>query len=214
MHNQHSNKRLNAFFALSLGVLAIAPASAVVTVGQIDDFQDGTTQGWTNTASMTNPPINQANTGPTGLGDNVLFSAVGGSPDTFSIVNSSQWAGDYVAAGITTITLDINNLGPNNLSLGILLNGGAAGTTSVSVPSGSGWVTRSIDLSTLLFGSPTNLSAVSSIELVSLQGGAVTSVGALDVYVDNIRAVPEPSTALLACVALTTAGLLRRRRNS
>ena len=80
----------------------------------------------------------------------------------------------------------------------------------MSVPAGSGWITRSIDVTSLLFGSSSNLSAVSSIELVSLSGGSVVSVGALDVQVDNIRAIPEPSTALLSLAALVM--MLRRHR--
>ena len=92
-----------------------------------------------------------------------------------------------------------------------MVNGGALITNSVFVPSGSGWVTRSIDLSNPVSGSTTTLSSVISIELVSLQAGAVISVGALDVFVDNIRAVPEPSVAIFGLFAMASLTLRRQR---
>ena len=185
-------------------------ASAAVTAGQIDTFQDGTTQGWVNTSIMVSPPLNQANTGPAGSGDNALFSFIGGNPDAFSIVNSTQWAGNYNAAGITTIRFDADNLGASSLTIGILFNGGSAGTNSVSVPVGTGWNTYSIDLTTLIFGSASTLNSVSSLELVSLANGAAISVGALDISIDNITAIPEPHSSLLTVFALTV--FFRRRR--
>lgn len=192
--------------------LFLGTTSAAVTLGQVDDFQDGTTQGWSNSLVMAGSPTNQPNSGPTGSGDNALFSIVGGIPDTFGISNSTQWAGDYATAGITAITFDANNLGASALDIGILLNGNAAGTNSVTIPVGTGWNTYSIDLTNLVFGSSTVLSSVSSIDLISMTSGAVTSVGALDIFVDNITAVPEPHTGLLGLLGLLAfVGLFSRR---
>lgn len=196
---------------LAATALTFGTTSAAVTVGQIDDFQDGTLQNWSNSLVMAGAPTNQPNSGPTGAGDNALFSIVGGNPDTFGISNSTQWAGDYTTAGITTIQFDANNLGVSAIDIGIILNGGAAATNTVFVPVGTGWNTYSIDLTTLSSGSPATLGAVTSLELVSYNSGSgtVVSVGALDLFVDNITATPEPSTSLLTLLAL--AGLFTRR---
>lgn len=206
---RHTKWRVFPAIAITT-MLAMGSSSAALTLGQIDDFQDGSTQGWSANL-MLSPPTNLTDGGPTGTGDHSLRAQVDPFLDTFSITNSTQWAGDYVAAGITTITLDINNLGPNALSLGILLNGASAGTNSVIIPAGSGWVSQSIDLTTLVFGSPATLNAVTSIDLVSMTAGTVVSVGELDVRVDNIQATPEPSSLLLGALALTAASFRRRR---
>ena len=206
--NTAPKKLFRKFLAtITVATPSLNSASAAVTVGQVDDFQDGTTQGWSNTLSMASAPTNQPNTGPGGAGDNALFSIVGGNPDAFSIVNSTQWAGDYNTAGITTIKFDANNLGINSINIGILFNGNAAGTNTVLVPVGTGWNTYSIDLTTLSFGSPTTLNSVTSLELTNSTSGVG---GALDIYVDNITAVPEPHSGLLALLAF--AGLFSRRR--
>lgn len=211
MNYQYLKKSTAVISASVITFLTIGASSGAVTIGQIDDFQDGTTQGWVNSLSMSTAPSNQANSGPGGVGDNALFGLVGGAPDVYSIGNSTQWAGDYVAAGITTITFDIYNLGDSAFDLGILINGGTAATFSVPVPVSGAWASKSIDLTTLVFGSSSTLSNVVSIELVSLSGGVVTSVGALDVLIDNIQAVPEPSVALFSVLTFASMTLVRRR---
>ena len=51
----------------------VSPALAEITVGHVDDFQDGTTQHWR--IGQPNPfPKNVANAGPQGMGDHALFT--------------------------------------------------------------------------------------------------------------------------------------------
>jgi|GEM_PF-2178201 len=57
------------------------------------------------------------------------------------------------------------------------------------------------------------LSSGTNMELSSLPARSFSSVGALDAFVDNIPAVPEPSSVLLALAALSS-GQLRRARKS
>lgn len=56
-------------FTVALIMIAafVAPVRAIV-VGQIDDFQDGSTQGWGGYAVPTNVPTG----GPSGAGDKYL----------------------------------------------------------------------------------------------------------------------------------------------
>jgi hypothetical protein len=74
-------------------------------------------------------------------------------------------------------------------------------------------VTHSFDLTALVFGNPATLSNVTNIEIVSLSSGSVVSVGALDVFVDNIRAVPEPSMALYGVMLIGLLGRRHRKKN-
>ena len=81
---------------------------------QRDDFQDGTTQGWTTGGANPNPPTWVSDGGPEGVGDGFLrvegngSSGAGGNLVAF---NSAQWTGDYLAAGVTAIRADLRNLG-------------------------------------------------------------------------------------------------------
>ena len=56
------------FFAVLFTVWLHAGAAQAITLGQIDDFQDGTTQGWQEGIALANPPMNLTDGGPTGVG--------------------------------------------------------------------------------------------------------------------------------------------------
>jgi len=85
-----------------------------------DTFEDGTTQGWGVGAPYPIPPENVGTGGPAGSGDNFLLltsSGTGGPGGKMVIFNESQWTGDYIAAGVTGVRLDVNNVGATTLSL-------------------------------------------------------------------------------------------------
>lgn len=79
----------------------------------------------------------------------LLLTAVGGNGpgNRLTVINASQWAGDYLAAGITGIWMDVINLGNSDLALRLLLEdplGGpptnvAFSSDPIAVPTGSGW---------------------------------------------------------------------------
>ena len=82
-------------------VLVVCSASAVV-VGQIDDFQDGTTANWSNGEIIGTVPVTNVPTGgPAGAGDHYiqLTSDGSGSGGKLTAFNRDQWLGDYLAAG-------------------------------------------------------------------------------------------------------------------
>ena len=106
--------------------LALAAPAGAITIGQIDDFEDGTTMGWSHGGPSPVPPINVADVGPAGLGDDSLMieSIGGGGPGSrFVAFNLDQWTGDYTDVGVTTILMDVNNIGSTALTLRITVNG-------------------------------------------------------------------------------------------
>ncbi|WP_146448720.1 hypothetical protein [Bythopirellula polymerisocia] len=139
----------------TVSVLFILGNARAVTLGQIDDFQDGTTQGWIHGNASPDPPSNIADGGPGGVGDNYLqvkSNGVGGAGSRLVAFNESQWIGDYLSAGVTSIAASVNNLGQTDLNLRFVLGGGTSFTyyvTSdpIALPSGSGWQDITFDLS-------------------------------------------------------------------
>jgi hypothetical protein len=129
-------------------VLGWAGTASAVALNQVDDFEDGTTRGWSSgTGGSPNPPANVPDGGPQGAGDAFLRVrgsgqplAAGGKPTVF---NTAQWAGNYSAAGVSRISADVRNTGPTQVDLRLQLTstlGTHFVTAPVMVPSGSNWV--------------------------------------------------------------------------
>jgi hypothetical protein len=223
-----------------LGVLPTQSTEAV-TVGQLDTFEDGTTQGWViNLLGMGAPPaaalpVNIPSGGPSGADDNFLrLTALGGSGagSRLTALNSLQWAGDYLAAGIGSLTMNVNNLGTTDLFLRLVFENPTVGppddiafsTDAVFVPGGSGWVSVvfSIVPSALTAGLGSVTDALSTTTVLRLYhseaptfpnpatppAAVVAQLG-----VDNILAVAAPATPVsepvpLASLAAGFAGLI------
>lgn len=136
-----------------LGSLLVCGVSGAVTVGQLDNFEDGTTQGWTSAllgAANPTPPANVSTGGPAGADDNFLrLSSVGGAGAGSRLVgiNPSQWGGDYTANGVAWIAMDVNNFGASDLYLRLLFEDPTVGppsntafsTDAILLRAGSGW---------------------------------------------------------------------------
>src|SRR5438128_1719277 len=108
--NSHS-----ALFSLAL-FLTLAPLTVnALTLGQVDDFQDGTTDGWTTGHST---PANMATGGPSGAGDRfmqVVSTGGFGADSKLVVFNPSQWLGNYTGAGITGVAMYLANFGTQTL---------------------------------------------------------------------------------------------------
>jgi len=221
-------------FVLSISALfAVLPAersAAQIAVGTFDGFQDGTTQGWVAALAGRLPPVPPAvvaDAGPGGVGDFALRITATGSPSGPGgklVVNNVdlRWTGDYPAAGVLSIMVDVNNLNAFPLTLRLGLSeplsvsvGGRWVTSSQIVPASSGWQTLvfSVEPNDLLPGDAfasdvdATLANVGVIRL--LHSGAVSYQGeaiAAQLDVDNVEAVPEPSFWL----GLVAGGLLLR----
>jgi hypothetical protein len=142
---------------VALPLLTFAPQRlCAVTVGNLDDFNDGGAmdplEGWANQGSFTGGLTRQASGGPAGASDAYLrVASTGGSQSFGKLVafnQSETWNGDYLAAGVVKISMDVNNLGTNPLMLRVALGTGSAPlaggdwmvtTAGVSLPVASGW---------------------------------------------------------------------------
>ena len=125
-------------------LFAIFHLSAQVAAGQIDDFENGTTQGWFEGGLSPNPPTNISTGGPAGANDNYLrndSSGTLGAGGKMVMGNVSRWSGNYTAQGIVAIRMHVK-VTTNNLHLRVAMNGAGGGFASknaVTVNAGTGW---------------------------------------------------------------------------
>lgn len=178
--------------------------SRAVTAGQIDDFEGGTVMGWSEGGSP-NPPVNQTSGGPAGAGDNYLLNvSSGGAGPGSKLVqfNEAQWAGDYLAAGVSRIHVWMANFGSTTLHMRIAIRGFGGltyyGSTSAFVlPADGVWRATSFGLSeselSLIAGASSLAEALASVDtlriLSSSAGPAWAGEGiAATLGVDSITA--------------------------
>ena len=230
--------------ALLAAVLVQVPSvsHAQVSGGQTDTFHAGI-DNWFFGGGPAGPsataPSRVLTGGPQGAGDAFmhLVSLGGTGPlSRLSVSNSTQWAGDYRAAGITHIGMWVNNFGTTDLSLRLAFETlGPLGPTNIAFSSdaillnaGGGWQHILFPvLGASLMNSPI---AGSSVE------GAMTNTSLIRLYhsttdnfpnpfgpipaivaqlgVDDINAVvvPEPSSFLLLASGVFGLAFRNRRR--
>lgn len=215
------------------GALAVAAATsfatpaAAVTFGMADTFQAGADGGWSAGLVSVNPPAVVASGGPAGAGDGyLLITATGGlgAGSRLTAIAGAQWSGNYLAAGVDAISLDIRNFGSTPLQLRLWLMGPAGGTalssTAVTVPAGSGWTPARFALdASALTGSPQGtLAALADVQQLRLFHSSTAAFPgeaiAAALGVDNISAVPEAPAAWLMVPGLLAVGALRKRRSA
>ncbi len=205
-------------------ILLAGQAGAAVTLGQSDNFESGL-QGWT---SGLNNPNGPAIDNSAGTEDNFLrLSASGLSSSGGRLVafNSGQWAGNYLAAGVDAIRMQVNNLGATDLALRLIFEsatlGQNLGTLSpVNVAAGSGWNTVSFSLAAANLGGGDYAGVLGDVSALTLLHSPDFTIFRTDtpfiaaqLGVDNIAAVPEPTTLLLSAVGLAlVAGRARAKQ--
>jgi hypothetical protein len=214
--------------ALAVALFFITPALATITLGQVDSFQTSDTLGWTVGSNAFFFPTVISTGGPQGANDGYLqlISTGSGKANSRLIMsNSGQWVGDFIDAGVTQITAQIANFGPNPLSMRVAFQDSFGtdcySTLGIPLPADSQWhvVTFDMTASGLTVmppgSSPINqaLADVGSLRILSSVNGPNFFFGdtiAATVGFDDIAAVPEPAliAPILACV------LLRRKRQN
>src|SRR6187402_2819642 len=101
---------------LTVSLFWAARSARAIVPGQIDTFEDGTLMGWANGVPEY---LTNVTGGPGGPGDHYLRLIAdgvgqGGRLTTFNI---NQWLGNYIAASVTAIALDLRNEGATSLSI-------------------------------------------------------------------------------------------------
>jgi hypothetical protein len=235
--------KLNFCFAAALAAVSLTQFASAEIAGQIDTFQDWT-DGWFAGALGIGavppyPPEFVPDGGPGGAGDGYL--QITGLGDGFSAgsrivaINMSQWAGNYLNAGISGIGMDLKNFGTSDLTIRFLFedpipipdgsgfflppDNEAVTTFGLALPAGSGWMhgffaISSASMTVLGIGDVnTLLGHTTQIRIIDspTPTDAVPIAGVLGV--DNISAVavPEPATWLQLFGALGWLVLRRRR---
>lgn len=194
-----------------LAVCLPSLVDAAVTLGQIEDFSE--IHGWSGALPNPNPPVTVPDSGPLGGGDSSLrVTSNGGSGPGGKLVvfNTTQWTGNYTAAGITGIAADLRNIGTNTLSFRLALNGpgGWFVTQAAPLAAFTGWVHQEFAIAPVSLLSAggddaaATLTAVSELRIlhssaVDFRGAQVTG----SFMVDRIQAIPEPSVWIITAMA-------------
>ena len=199
-------------------------AHAAIASGQIDRFDDGTTQSWTFGHNF---PTLETGGGPGGAADNYIqmSAGTGGLAINLIIFNDNQWTGNYTAAGVTQIDMDLLNPSAVPLTMRVALktatgpSPGWCSTTGFALPADNTWHHASFLLDTAdmtPINSPpplaTLLTNVGDLRILDASSPTITGDPVTAAFgVDNIQAVPEPAGALIVLGALAL-NLCGRRR--
>ena len=90
-----------------------------IELNQWDNFQDGTLQGWLTGGPNPNSPEVITDGGPEGTGDAYLLLTSTGSSfagGRLAVFNNDQWTGDYTTAGVSFISMHMNNFSTSDLN--------------------------------------------------------------------------------------------------
>jgi hypothetical protein len=224
------------FVAAAVG----SSAAAAVALGQVDTFSASAEEWFIGggPGGIGRVPVSVVPAGgPGGAGDAYLqltSSGMGGPGSKLVANNASQWTGNYVAAGVTAIEMDLANLGTTDLTIRLLFEDPGAATPPANIaattfgavlPAGSGWTHVRFAIE------PGDLTAVAGDPATVLGGttffrifhnpvpafapppAGPPSIAAV-LGVDNITAVPEPSAVVMMLVGLGAVGMAVRRRRA
>ncbi len=200
-------------------VVAFAEVAKCVTLNQVDTFQSSK-NNWTDGHAGDNLVV-VANGGPNGAGDSYLqlsSGTFGGEPRLITF-NQNQWTGNYVAAHINSVSMELKDFGSTSLPIRIAIRNmtgfsgtpGYSSTNAFMLPADGNWHLAQFKLDTADMtatgpGLPplsTVLLNVQDFRLMSAaQPAVIGDAISARIGVDDITAVPEPSV----CVLLTVAG--------
>ena len=99
---------------LVVGVMSAPTARAIVN-GQLDTFEDGTSEFWVNGFGNLAVAVG----GPGGAGDHYLEIGGLGFPGPSSKLvgyNASQWTGNFIAAGVNAVEMDLKAISIDPIS--------------------------------------------------------------------------------------------------
>jgi hypothetical protein len=201
------------------------PHARGVVIDQLDDFQDSTTQGW-GIGAGPQPEI-MTDGGPLGASDRFMMMTADGSSSggRLTVFNRSQWLGDYIAAGVTAVQIDLRNFSTQTLTIRIAFKNttspGSAGfssATGFSLPADGQWHTAvfpitAAGMAPVFNPGDFNTFMMNPAEMRILHATSPSVTGnsiVAQMGVDNIRAIPAPGAAALLVSGAALA--FRRRR--
>jgi len=223
---------MNRSFARAVFALTVAAAALSARAQQLYSFEDGT-QGF-GPNGFPVPTVAQDTVGATsgthsllfGLGQTQTFSgaltqtvnqATLLSPSTTAIavdVTVPQGAGEYTGAGFANMGITFFGAIPSQGVFGVPVQTNAASERNVDLAPGT--YTLVIPLVATNGAPMRNAFGTGAGQFTDLSGLQfyISKSGDDDmtVYLDNVRAVPEPATAALACAAGLGLVATRRRR--
>lgn len=200
-----------------------ARGADAITLGQSDDFESGP-QGWGDGLG----PGTLDTPGPTGANDSFLRISTEVRPRLVNL-NSAQWSGDYLAAGVRAITLSAINLGSSTIELraaigdvGLGPNTGGtwfSSTDAITLAPGGGWqqVTLSLDATRLtrVAGGDSAADVLAGVSALRLLHATIPDARGQSIAsalgIDQVTAVPEPGSGSLCLLGLALGSRSRRR---
>jgi hypothetical protein len=235
---------LPAIFIVTFVAFTLANRASAITVGMVDTFSSGGDLGWAGSVVTS-----LANIGPGGAGDHAAQVTAGGGgrivvysqaiPAPDDGPDDLRWTGNFTAAGIKKISLDVRHVNATPLVLrigiganGFLQSGGANGSGDtyvtnygLSVPGDAQWHTLEFPVEAADFQASTantnpapNVAAaltdVTHFRFIHnpAAGDFRGDQATLPFFMDNVRAIGIPEPASLAMGALATAMVMVRRR--
>ena len=211
--------KLFVSFTISLMFLLFMTqnTSLAIEPNQWDNFQGGTTQSWTSGAVNPNPPIVVLTGGPAGIEDAyLLLTATGnqGAGGRIAVYNQSQWAGDYLTAGVTVVSMHLQNFSTSPLNMRIVIRGAGGDFWSVNpvmLPAQSGWQVAPFSLAASELTGGANLNAtlgnVTQVRIIhSVAGGYQGDIVDATLGIDNITAADNPLPVELISFSANQAG--------
>ena len=232
---RHSVARIASVGAVIVAGLMATDALAIST-SSLDTFA-ATNEGW-QIGGAGVQPTQVSGTGPDSqIGYLSHLSDGGGANGKWLMWNDqSRWQGNYTVAGVTGISLAANvSSGSSPVSMRIAFDGPGGWFSSSPVSVGGGWNTYSFsitqaDFSHVAAGGGTGtftdtMANVTRFEVLSGAGavgyranGDIVQAGnsTNTILIDNITAVPEPSTTAMALAGLACGGysMWRRRKRA
>ncbi len=137
------------FYWIPGAILSLLTGQAMaIGLGNLDDFEDETTQGWSQGPVSPNPPIVIPGGGDGGGEDAYLEVSANGGPGAggrLVVFNEDpRWTGDWIAAGVNKIRINLANFGASDLQFRVAVGNPQSAfcyslTTPVNVPADAVW---------------------------------------------------------------------------
>ena len=214
-------RRIKIWLAILLVVQLPEVAECTITLNQVDSFTGGSTDNWTQGPRGIPNVSNVASGGPNGAGDpylQLVSGSFGGDsrPVTF---NQTQWIGNYTAAGVGLIQMDLKNFGPTALPIRITISdvaitspsaSGYSSTTAFSLPADGQWHLAKFNLnaaSLTAVNSPIDSLSVELTKIAELRFLSSTAPSVIgdfisaQIGIDEIIALPPPPSVWTGAIS-------------